>query len=169
MSRFHEGVHWLVLAIVVVVGGISGWRLLTSAGPPRCDFAVPYLPDASLFIVGIAAYFGGHLLQMSDGGSIPSKTDPRWQRSQRLRRVAMLAIFPTLAAIALFEALGTARLPIDKKPDVTLLPITFYTRCAISHDIQSAAGGLTVLAIIAIFFLAGHWFWGERPRENVAT
>jgi hypothetical protein len=63
-----------------------------------------------------------------------------------------------------FEALGTAEIAVGSTTSLQLEPITYYVRCAIEHDVDISGGLFTRMLITLTFFVAGNWFWPNRPR-----
>ena len=55
----HQGVHWVLLAIVIVGGLVAGLAVWTSTGPANCVYTTGYLPDLSLYLLGVAAFLVG--------------------------------------------------------------------------------------------------------------
>lgn len=163
VRTFHALVHWVLLGLVVIIGSVAGWLVLAGKGPDDCAYATAYLPNVSLFLVGVASFFLGHLLQISDRTPIPRST-ANWSAAAPWRRKAMQTVFLALAVIWALEAVGTARISVSAT-GATVEPITFYTRCAIYTDFASFYGVLSHLTVGAVLFLAGHWLWPER-REG---
>lgn len=154
--------QWVIPFAVGALGGLVGYLLLVTRGHDSCHFSNDYLPDSTLYLLGVVAFFGGHFL--GDLGA-PAPT-ARSKRARRLGRISLVSAFLILGVIMVFEALGTAEAHVGT-PTVQLEPITYYVRCAIYHDISSPShGAFTVLVIALTFFLAGHWLWGARPTPE---
>ena len=158
----HNLIHVLVVFGVALAGGLLGWITLHGHAPTNCRFDTPEtLPDAPLFLLGVVAFFAGHVL----GRLVPEERTESTDRSRAWSRFAMVTVFLVASAVFMFEAVGTAQIALGGADGARLEPITFYVRCGIEQDKANISGGLfTWGATALVFFIAGHWFWGDRPR-----
>jgi len=157
----HTVIHVLVVIAVAIAGGLLGWLTLVTRNPLDCVYpGAEALPDPPLFLLGVVSFFAGHIL----GRLVPEERTRATPRSRKWSRLAMVSVFLVASAVFFFEAVGTAEIAVGGPGGAKLEPITYYVRCAILHDKAQISGGLFTWGAIALtFFIAGHWFWGDRP------
>jgi len=134
-------------------------RLKSTAG------TAALLPDPSLFWIGLGAVVVGRYFSWF----IEPKEYAR--QNHESRAITQWALFGTLvvfAAFWFFEAMGTARVDIPGLGRAEA--ITYYIRCAIMLDKAEGSGGLvTILAVVIICGLAGHYLWASHPEPRAGT
>jgi hypothetical protein len=165
MRRAGDATHIAIHALLPVMLALVGFSLgLVVKGTTRenCTYELDYLPDWSLFWVGVASFVGGrHLSRLSHR----RKTQPSSRGSSVVAQLALIFIFVGLVPLWFYEAVGTAHVQMTEGSDVVFEPITYYVRCAIYHD--KAANGIgwwSMSSIALVSGLAGHWLWSYHPR-----
>jgi hypothetical protein len=155
-------VQRLLPVLVAALGGFVGYLLFITTGHDSCAFTQDYLPDLTLYVLGVVAFYGGHYLG-EVGAPAPKAAVMDSVEARKLGRYAMASAFAIASLILVFEAYGTAETPAAVGK---LEPITYYIRCAVYHDISGPFHGLVTIAVVILtFFLAGHWLWGARPAR----
>lgn len=163
-TRWRTFAH-LVPAVIYPVIGTYLAVLVATNNPPGCVYQVDYLPAWWLFVAGLAGLVVGRNVSVLFA---PSAAPRRLQDPPpALTQLALVLLFLLLTAVWVLEAIGTSHVAAN---GLTFEPITYYVRCAISHDLRDSPfhlGLFTIGIVFVICFTAGHWLWDhhkDSPR-----
>jgi hypothetical protein len=133
------------------------------------------LPNQPLVALGVAAILAGHYFGNFRNTRWYRQLYPLGPRAFSTSNRAFFTGVMAIIFIGIFGALFYEALGVMRVPQGTILqPITYYIRCAIHYDIhpnpavpsETQFPLVTVLLVVTLCFLFGHWLWypAGRPR-----
>ena len=159
----HAGLH-VAIALGLVATGLQLAAGVRSGTPANCLYPHDFLPDIRFAAVGAAGLLFGRYL-----GHIRSTSERKVQDSifaKLMARAALLLVFLLLVPTWFYEAMGTAHVALDASRTLEFQPITYYVRCAIYHDVASDGGVWTIIAVVVVSIVVGHWLWPSHPDRE---
>ena len=187
VRRDYLGVSILCGALLfMLVGFILGLLKARALPPATCTLdllgnpiadADKGLPNHAFVVLGIAAILAGHYFGSLRTTRLYRQIYPRGPRSFSTANRAFFTAVMAIIFIGIFVALFYESLGVLRVAQGTIFqPITYYVRCAIHYDIHPNPAApaetqfplATVLLVVALCFLFGHWLWYPRvaPRQT---